>query len=407
MLTPNPVVSVVIPNYNHAKYISDAIASVLNQTFRDFEIIVVDDGSTDDSREVVAQFGGRVQYLYQRNAGLSAARNVGIQAARGEYIGVLDADDMYEPVFLESLIGELDSHPDADGIYCGYQFVDEKNSLLPQIENRSIPSEKLYTALLDGNFLVPEAVLVRRNCYDRSGLYDGSLRASEDWDMWLRLAKRYKIIHTTRILTRHRVLAGSMSSDPQRMLTNRLSVLEKHVGLEPEDRHHPDAAKRRAYGRAYLSSCVEYLQNRDDGRAFDYFLKMANVCPELLVEVDTHFRLGCGDQPKGFMGNLASLNILQTSRRALKMLDELFGNAGRDASLQSFQRRSYVSAYIALAMLHYGSKHFKETRGFLLRAVSIDPRKAFNRQYVLLYLKSSLGAKNIKKLKSIGRLLFP
>ena len=154
---------------------------------------MVDDGSTDNSREVIAQFGDKVQYIHQKNAGLSAARNTGIKASKGALIGVLDADDMYKSIFLSTLVAALQENPDADGVYCGYQFVDHKNNLLPQIEARPVDHDKLYDALLDGNFFVPESIFLRRYVYDNVGLFDETLRACEDWDVWLRVTKKYKI----------------------------------------------------------------------------------------------------------------------------------------------------------------------------------------------------------------------
>ncbi|HAV76800.1 MAG TPA: glycosyl transferase, partial [Anaerolineae bacterium] len=192
----NPLVSVIIPNFNHARFLGDAIRSVVGQDYKNVEVIVVDDGSTDNSREVVEQFGDKVKYIYQENAGLSAARNTGIRASKGSLIGVLDADDMYEPVFLSTLVADLQSNPKADGIYCGYQFVDQKNNLLPQIEARHVASELLYNALLDGNFFVPESIFLHRYVYDEVGLFDEALRACEDWDVWLRVTNKFRIIHT-------------------------------------------------------------------------------------------------------------------------------------------------------------------------------------------------------------------
>ncbi len=107
------LVSVVIPNFNHARYIGDAIRSVLAQEYPHFEIIVVDDGSTDDRRAVVVEFGNLVQYIWQENQGLSAARNTGIRAARGSFVGVLDADDLYEPNFMGVLVALLKERPEA------------------------------------------------------------------------------------------------------------------------------------------------------------------------------------------------------------------------------------------------------------------------------------------------------
>ena len=401
MSNQTPVVSIVIPNYNHAQYLGDAIYSVLNQTYSHFEIIVVDDGSKDNSREVIDRFGDRVRAIYQQNRGLSAARNTGIQAAQGSLIGVLDADDIYEPMFLESLVGALQSNPEADGISCGYQFVDEKNQALPQVENRSIQSNEIYTALLDGNFLVPESILVRRHCYDASGPFDETLRACEDWDMWLRFTKKFRIIHSPQVLTRHRILRGSMSTDPLRMLTNRLAVLSKHVGSEPADSNDPDPIKGRAYGRAYLAGCVEYIQLGDENQAFKCFQKIANLCPELLTEIDTFYQLGCGDQPKGFMGDLASLNVKRSSLPLLNMMKGLFDGAGTSKKVKRLERTSYARAYYALGLLAYGTREFRESRRFFTQAVLASPQLSLNGKLIGLWLKSTINPGLLDRLRRI------
>jgi len=395
----DPLVSVIIPNYNHACFVSDAIQSVLDQTYKNFEIIVVDDGSTDNSREVIAQFGDKVQCIHQKNAGLSAARNTGIKASKGSLIGVLDADDMYEPVFLETLVGELQTNPNADGVYCGYQFVDEKNELLPQIENRPVPGDGLYNALLDGNFFVPESIFLRRHVYDAVGLFDEVLRACEDWDVWLRVTKKFRIVHSPQILTRHRVLANSMSTDPLRMLTARLAVLKKHVGDEPlvDD----SSTVHRAYGRAYLGSCVEYLQYGDGDRAYECFQKMANICPNLLVEVDTYYQLGCGDQPKGQMGDLSSLNVKRNSVPLLTMLENLFTDMTTSMSVKHTMNMSYSRAYYALGLLGYNTRDFGEARKFLSRSIWYDTKLLFNKMVVNMWLKSLVGPALIDALKKI------
>jgi len=394
-----PLVSVIIPNYNHARYLGDAVQSVLNQSYRNFEIIVVDDGSTDNSREVAGQFGDRIRYIYQKNAGLSAARNTGIRASNGSLIGVLDADDMYEQMFLETLVEALKSDPDADGVYCGYQFVDQDNNLSPQVENRPVPSDELYDALLDGNFFVPESIFLRRYVYDDVGLFDESLRACEDWDVWLRATKKYRIIHSPEILTRHRILAGSMSTDPFRMLTARLAVLKKHVGGEPLVAD--SSIVHRAYARAYLGSCVEYLQYGDSDRAYECFQKMANICPELLVEVDTYYQLGCGDQPKGQMGDLASLNVKRNSIPLLTMLNSLFIDMTTSTSVKHLRKMSYSTAYYALGLLGYNARDFGEARRFLSRSIWYDAKLLLNKRVVGMWLKSLFGPALVDTLKRV------
>ena len=394
----DPLVSVIIPNYNHAQYVGDAIWSVLTQEYRNFEIIVVDDGSTDNSREVIAQFGDKVQYIHQKNAGLSAARNTGIKASKGVLIGVLDADDMYESIFLSTLVAALQENPDADGVYCGYQFVDHKNNLLPQIEARPVDHDKLYDALLDGNFFVPESIFLRRYVYDNVGLFDETLRACEDWDVWLRVTKKYKIVHSPNILTRHRILPGSMSTDPQRMLTYRLAVLKKHVGDEPVG--NGSSVAHRAYGRAYLGSCVEYLQYGNTDRAYECFQKLANIYPVLLTELDTFYQLGCGDQPKGSMGDLASLNVKRNSVPLLLMMTSLFSDSRTGKDVRLLERAASAKAYFALGMLAYGTREFRESRWFFARAVFTDFKYLFNRELTSRWVKSLMSPKLVDFLKN-------
>ena len=394
----DPLVSIIIPNYNHAQYVGDAIWSVLTQEYRNFEIIVVDDGSTDNSREVITQFGDKVQYIHQKNAGLSAARNTGIKASKGVLIGVLDADDMYESIFLSTLVVTLQENPDADGVYCGYQFVDHKNNLLPQIEARPVDHDKLYDALLDGNFFVPESIFLRRYVYDNVGLFDETLRACEDWDVWLRVTKKYKIVHSPNILTRHRILPGSMSTDPQRMLTYRLAVLKKHVGDEPVG--NGSSVAHRAYGRAYLGSCVEYLQYGNTDRAYECFQKLANIYPVLLTELDTFYQLGCGDQPKGSMGDLASLNVKRNSVPLLLMMTSLFSDSRTGKDVRLLERAASAKAYFALGMLAYGTREFRESRWFFARAVFTDFKYLFNRELTSRWVKSLMSPKVVDFLKS-------
>ena len=394
-----PLVSVIIPTYNHGRYVGDAIRSVLAQHYRHYEVVVVDDGSTDESRDVVARCGGPVRYIYQQNAGLSAARNRGIASSTGSLIGLLDADDMYEPECLRTLVSALQDHPDADGIYCGYRFVDHANHLLPQVESRPVAQDALHGALLDGNFLVPESMFLRRGVYDNAGPFDETLGACEDWDMWLRVTRSHTIMHAPQVLTRHRILPCSMSTDPLRMLTFRLAVLKKHVGDEPVGGE--CSVVHRAYGRAYLGSCVEYLQQRNLDRAYECLYKMADVCPSLLTELDTFYQLGCGEQPKGSMGDLASLSVKRDNVPFLTLLTRLFADAGTGTHVHRLERAASAKAYCALGMLAYGTRAFREARWFFRRAALSDARYLYNRDLVSRWLKSLLSPKVVDVVKEI------
>ena len=397
-----PLVSIIIPNYNHAQYIEDAIHSVLRQTYRNVEIIVVDDGSRDNSREVIAAFGDTVRAIFQQNQGLSAARNTGLTASRGKFIGVLDADDMYEPDFVETLVTALQGQPEAGGIYCGYRFVDHLNQPLPQIEAREIAPEKLYWALVDGNFLVPESMFVRKHCYDAVGFFDTSLRALEDLDMWLRITSRFKVIHTTKILTRHRILPGSMSTDPTRQFENRLQVVKKNFGAEPAPTGEWNEDQRRAFSRAYLVSAVEYLQAKNEIRAFECLRSMAIARPALLARVETFYELACGDQPKGYRGEFASINLEQNTRVTLRLLEKLF--ADHELRLTEFKRPAYANAEYAFGLLAYGQGNTRAARRHFLGALSFQPSLILNRSFVGSLLRSFLGATLIQPLRrAMGR----
>ncbi len=390
-----PIVSVIIPNFNHAQYLGDAITSVMNQTFRDFEVIVVDDGSTDNSREVVKEFGDRVQYIWQKNSGLSAARNTGIEQARGEFIGVLDADDMYEPEFMSVLVPILQEDKMAGAVYCGYRFVDVANQPLPQVEARLVPPDRLFQALVDGNFLVPESILVRKHCYAKLGLFDVKFRACEDVDMWLRIAGQYKVLGVTNILTRHRILPHSMSTDPSRQTENRLAVIQKHFGPIPLVDKDWTEAQRRAYGQAYLASTVEYLQARMTDRAYESFKNMIVACPALLTRLNTFYELGCGEQPKGYRGDFASLNLDSSSRHLIDMLDRFFEEVKNPSYSSQLRKAAYSQSYFALGLLYYGSRRFTEARSFLLRAAILDWRLVLDRTFISSLIKSFINPKII------------
>jgi glycosyltransferase involved in cell wall biosynthesis len=381
------LVSVIIPNYNHADYLPNAIDSVLQQVYEPVEVIVVDDGSTDHSGQVAARYGSHIHYIWQENRGLSAARNTGLRAAKGEYIALLDADDMLEPDFMAILVGLLADNPAVDGVICGYRFVDDEMNPLPQAEARDLPAHTLYATLLDGNFLVPESILLRRHCYIVAGPFDEKLRACEDWDMWLRISRQFTIISTPRLLTRHRILPGSMSSNPERMLTNRLIVLNRHFGAEPKNAKDGEPAQRRAYARAYVTSALEYLQARNLDRVYYCLSRMAYIVPHLTTELNIFYELGLGDQPKGQRGHFASLDLARNEQQLMQLLSDLFTNI---EAIQLYRRDAYAQAHFALALLYYGARQPAQARRHLWRSLSYRPRQAADRQWRNTLLRTLL-----------------
>ena len=194
-----PLVSIIIPTYNRERMIGKTIQSVLNQTNQDFEIIVVDDGSEDATKEVVDSFhSDKIQYYYQQNQGAQVARNYGLLKATGEYVCFLDSDDVWLPSFLEDMLIEF-KNEDTSCVYCRLGY--KKNGKIIPAENRQPLSGHIYkNALKQGYITQPSCLLVRRKCFDLVGNWDASFCASQDDDMCFRLAKEFKFSFVDKVL---------------------------------------------------------------------------------------------------------------------------------------------------------------------------------------------------------------
>jgi hypothetical protein len=226
-----PAVSVIIPTYNAAAYIKEALDSVLAQTFTDYEIIVINDGSPDTAEleRVLEPYLTRIVYIKQENRGVSAARNTGLRAARGALVAHLDPDDLWEPEYLTVQVEALRRDPTIDVLYPNALIFGD----MPEAGQEFMticPSEGEVTfeSLVALRCHVMTSVTARREMIIRAGMFDESLRCSEDFDLWLRIAKQGgRITYHRRALVRYRRRRGSLSSDPVRVCENGLRVLEK------------------------------------------------------------------------------------------------------------------------------------------------------------------------------------
>ena len=206
-----PKVSVIIPTYNAAQTVGRAISSVLAQSYKDFEVIVVDDGSSDNTRQVLASNFANVQYFYQTNQERSAARNHGIAMACGEYVAFLDADDWWEPNKLELQVTVMESDPTVGLVYSAYHEVtDTGQAILRSRSTGDQPGVRLFDQLVLGNIIgSPSFVMARRHEVMRVGGFDEALRQSEDWDLWLRLAAESLVAYIDKPLTFYRRSSGA------------------------------------------------------------------------------------------------------------------------------------------------------------------------------------------------------
>ena len=226
----SPKVSVIIPVYNQAQFIDKAIESVLKQSYQDFEIVVVNDGSTDKTEAIIKGFVDiRIRYInHIDNRGVSAARNTGIRASLGDYIALLDSDDEFLPQRLEKQIQLLQNTSSDVGVVCAWSFnVDEKGNY---ISKRCLPKKDgyIYENLLSTNPISVPTVLIRRECFEKVGLFDSALDGQEDWDMWIRIAKYYQFSLIKIPLAQRRIHPNRISYNLEKKIVTAKRIIKKH-----------------------------------------------------------------------------------------------------------------------------------------------------------------------------------
>ena len=192
-MNPPPLFSVIIPTYNRTAKLVRAVESVLQQTCQDFDLWVIDDGSTDATQEALEPFAGRLNYCYQANQGTCVARNTGIQNSNGRYIAFLDSDDHWLPDKLAVIEEAIQAHPEVGVFYSSVTNVDEDGRILWEVHAREVHGSA-YIEMLKADFMVLSSVVVKRECLKETGLFDAALKMSEDWDLLIRLARQYPIL---------------------------------------------------------------------------------------------------------------------------------------------------------------------------------------------------------------------
>lgn len=233
-------VSVVVPCFNYARFLGRAVDSALSQSVRPLEIIIVDDGSTDETPCIAQEYANRescVRYLRQENAGLPAARNSGIAKALYDYVAFLDADDEWQPEFLARCTEAIIKLPDDFGLVASrFSFMDRDGAALPLRRLPPAASAEVTCAdLVIKTRFFPSAVLAKKEVFSRCGTFDVSLRSSEDREMWIRVAARYRLWLLEEALVRIRRHPDNMSKNAARMKANVFRVLTKSYksGLVP------------------------------------------------------------------------------------------------------------------------------------------------------------------------------
>lgn len=198
-------ISVIIPTYNYGEFICDCIESVINQTYRNYEIIVIDDGSKDNTAEIIKKYKNEILYFYKENGGPSSARNYGIKKATGDYICFLDADDVFLPKKLELQIAYMKENKNIGLLYSDYYCVSKELKITQYYESMGFKSHgEAIRYLLNYNYINTSTTMIPKACIDHIGLFNEKYRYLEDFDLWLRIGSKYRFKYINKPLVKTR-----------------------------------------------------------------------------------------------------------------------------------------------------------------------------------------------------------
>lgn len=313
-----PKVSIIIPTFNSIEYLPLALESVLGQTLTDYEVIIVDDGSTDSTKE----WGNNlrhpnVQFLSQLNQGCASARNAGLAKASGEYIAFLDADDIWVPSKLEKQACVLDQFPKVGLAYGWVGSINATGQKVGKIRKHYDEGNVWKTLILRDITECGSVPMIRRECFDKVGTFDTTLSYAQGWDMWIRISAKYSFKVIKEALTYYRSHPGNHSKNWSRMEPNYQRIIEKNCGDISSDFQD---LKSVAYSHAYLRIAWKIFQNhkKPTEEVIEYMKKASKASSKILVS-GQYIRLKIALQIVNTIG-FESYNNLRVSMHTVKSL---------------------------------------------------------------------------------------
>jgi len=263
-MTDRPLVSVIIPVYNGTNYLAEAVQSALDQTYEPIEIIVVDDGSTDGTWELIESFGGSVRGLRKANGGVASALNLGIREAAGSYIAWLSHDDLWLPEKLARQVELLAGPAGVKACYTDYQIIDSDGRPIRTVNTLGLPRPQLLRKLFWHSFIDGSTTLVAKEIYDATGPFDERLLFTQDLDMWMRVLTRFEFHRLPSVLGKQRVHPSRGSRNVRRHLGEQRKLYESQFaklgfrGLFPDSQLDPDSPKTTAHVHSWFADAMAY-----------------------------------------------------------------------------------------------------------------------------------------------------
>lgn len=398
-----PQVSVIIPTYNRARMVQDSVESALAQTFRDFEIIVVDDGSTDETRGVLEKYKGRIHNFHQANQGLAAARNNAIAASHGEMIALLDSDDIWMPNKLAVQIEFMRTHPAFALVACHAIPLDEYAHPRSQTPIHPFQPEgqvTLQDILLDSP-LVASTIVVRRQCLPSPFAFTPGITFGEDWEMCLRVAIKQPVGFIAQSLVGFRRHANSLTlplgtqEQIDLRLKHRLSVVERIFPELSENLEYLRPLRSRVEAVDYVQAALASYANRNYTLAADLLAEAIRGDPQ-------SWR---GAKFAGLIENYAGFIMEEKGEgAAFLFLQGIFGHLPPEfGTAKTVRRKTMAALYIAIAFQNYHRRETRRVLGHAIRAIFAEPAWLLNRGVLSILTEAILGTFVTRNLRQISR----
>ena len=391
-------VGVIIPVFNRTGYLGETIRSVLAQSYDGWQLMVVDDGSSEDVSAVLAQFDDeRIRLARQENQGNAAARNTGIEQTASEYVICLDSDDVWHGEMLADSVRILELEPTVDVVYTQRQLIDAKGVLMPGPPAPGPYEGEILDALLMGYPILPSSALVRRSCFERWGMFTPGL---DDWDLWLRWAAQgCSFRHLERPLLNYRIHDQNFNLDWDKRCETHMAILDRFYASGFVTRE-AKLKENRVYANQHLYFCEMAWRAGRNEDGVSEFTKAVERIPDYLGNIEFYYRLACAHQSRLEAGTRDNLDLDAAELTINECLDSLFRRSSLKVEIRRQRDSAYAYAYLSLGRLAYSAAHdMARARGFLRKSAEIWPAIAIRSDWIFWQTRSLIGFRRLGKVK--------
>ena len=389
-----PVVSIIIPTYNRQHLVQETIDSVFRQTYTDWELIVVDDGSIDDTRGALGKrYGSSIRYIYQNNQGESAARNRGIAAARGTYVAFLDSDDLWLPSKLQIQVDLMDADANLGLVSTQSYWMNHEGLRLKRLPqgHEQATSDISWADLVLGNAIAGggSTAMVRRRCFELAGAFDTSIHFGEEWDLWLRIARHFKARQISEPLSFYRINPGGQRNwaprrdEAAKMHADHLEILGRAFDRCPYSACECKRLRALAYSQAHLRHAFASCGLGTTGQGYEQWLEAIKLCPEYATDHDVLWQR-ITDSVAGFASAYAAGERIDMARAMLERI--LYNPPAQVQSLARDRERLLARIMVELAFQAAQNKESCLARRCALESIVYDPSWIQNRGLVQILL---------------------